>query len=72
MIIKITAEQVRQPEDSQHVLIANHEASNSDGAVRGELRFEENGKIIVPPHRHLMVSGEDPPAGPRYFPIRLK
>ena len=71
LIISIPVETLRDPNDSASKLVRNEDAAYCDGIVCGQAFQDEDGEMIEPnPHHHVVVSGEEPKAGPRYFPIK--
>jgi len=72
MIIRITAEQLRNPFESTRTLIREEDAAHCDGSVCGQVFSDEDGDAVLPgPHHHVVVTGEEPSAAPRYFAVGL-
>jgi hypothetical protein len=70
MKITIPAEALRDPEQSETLLIRNEDAGDCDGSVCGLLGFDERGEECYPgPHHHLVEAGQNPQAGPRIHPV---
>lgn len=68
-IINLTAEDIRNPNDSSFLLVHNEAAAHCDGGVCGTYH-EENGVALTPlPHSHLVITGQDPATTPRYYRI---
>ena len=67
--IRITAEDLRDPYKSEFTFLRNEDAAECYGEVCGQY-YEENGVPSKPrPHRHLVITGQEPATAPRYFPI---
>ena len=69
-IIRISAEQLRSPFDSETILIREECAADCEGDVCGKA-YWEGGEIVAGPgpHHHLVISGENPTAAERYFAV---
>ena len=66
----IPAATLRDPKDSQELLIKLEDAGDCDGSVCGQLYVDRNGEESYPdPHHHLIESGREPEAGPRIYPV---
>ncbi len=66
MLFRISAEDIRDPMDSQTVNLRLEDAADCDGLVCGTLLHDADGQPCYPPrHSHLMVSGEQPRASAR-------
>jgi len=69
MKFTITAEQRRDPYDSNITLVRHEDAADCFGEECGNY-YEENGSAIKPlPHSHLIVAGQDPVVAPRRYLI---
>jgi hypothetical protein len=69
MLIRFTAEEIRNPANSEEQLLATEDAADCYGEVCGGYH-EENGEAVKPnPHSHLVLTGRKPNTTPRYYPI---
>lgn len=69
-IIRISAEQLRNPFDSETILIREECAAACEGDVCDNAHWEEGEIVAGPgPHHHLVVSGENPKAAERYYAV---
>ena len=68
MIIRIKAEELRDPFDSERILIREEDAAHCDGGPCGEALFDQEGELLREPgpHHHIVASGENPTASPHY------
>jgi len=74
MKFTITAADLRDPSKSSSTAIRVEDAAHCDGIVCNQQGFvyDELGEceaVLPAPHHHLVVSGKDPDASPRYYPI---
>jgi len=70
LIISIPKEQFLDPGDSARTLIREEDGAHCDGTVCGQGGSDEDGEWVQPlPHHHIVVSGEEPKAGPRFYSI---
>jgi hypothetical protein len=67
----IKPEDLWGPEGSRETVVRTEDAADCDGVVCGEDLIDDNGQPFSPrgPHDHLIVSGREPKASPRYFAI---
>lgn len=71
MKIIIRPEDHRDPHDSQNILCRIEEAPGCEGAVCGTDASGEHGKSVstISHDHHLVISGINPLASPRYFAV---
>ncbi len=63
-----TAADLRDPGDSEEPMLKIKCALDCDGSVCGALGWDERGEQIeADPHFHLVASGRNPAASPRYL-----
>jgi len=69
-IITIKAEDLRDPLKSERTRIGEEDAAHCDGGPCGEMLSDLMGEPLSPgPHHHVVVSGENPAASPRYLAV---
>lgn len=68
-IIKITAEDIRDPLESRSTVIRHEHADDCYGEICGQY-YEDNGRALKPEaHSHMVITGHDPETTPRRYPI---
>lgn len=68
-IVKFTAPDLRNPEDSKRTLIHNEDAEDCFGEACGNYH-EENTMAVKPrSHSHLVITGQDPATTSRRYAI---
>ncbi len=68
----IPAAALRDPAESEEVVVGSEEALFCDGSECGVAIFSEDGELeLLQPHWHMIVKGKAPEAGPRCYPIGL-
>ena len=69
-LIRISAEELRKPEDSTMTVMHIENAEECYGEICGQYH-DLNGTALKPDaHSHLVITGHDPETTPRYYPIR--
>jgi hypothetical protein len=69
-IITFTAEDIRNPSDSEIQLVRIEDAADCYGEACNQYYESEDGDPLKPrSHSHLVVTGQDPTTTPRYTPI---
>jgi len=70
--ISIPAAALRDPAESEEVVVGSEEALFCDGSECGASIFSEDGELeLLQAHWHMIVKGKSPEAGPRCYPIGL-
>ena len=68
-IIRITAEELRDPSKSRDIVFHTEDAEDCYGEPCGQY-YEHDGSALKPQaHSHLVVTGHDPETTPRAWPI---
>ena len=68
MIITFKPSDFRDPADSEILMVGVKDASDCDGSVCGMIYTDEFGEEYNPrPHYHLVESGKNPEASPRFY-----
>jgi hypothetical protein len=68
--IKITAEQQRDPLESEDTVVRNEDAEGCYGEVCGQYYEDEDGSALRPSaHSHAVVTGHNPEAASRVWAI---
>jgi hypothetical protein len=68
--IRFTAEDIRNPEDSERLLLHTEDATDCYGEICGQYYEGEDGEPLKPsPHSHLVGTGQNPGTTPRCVPI---
>ena len=65
MIVRLTPEMFRDPSESERTMIGFEPAPFCDGLVCGLSAYPS----LHHPHWHLVLSGENPPATQRHYPV---
>jgi len=70
MKITFPASALRDPGESQELIVGYEEALFCDGSECGSALPSEDGELeLLPPHWHIVEQGKSPDAGPRIYPI---
>ena len=71
MSFTIRAEDLRNPRNSEVIMLREEHAIGCEGNECGTSVAGEDGTPMshTPHDRHIVVSGDNPPASPRYFAI---
>jgi hypothetical protein len=70
MMIKFRPEDMIDPFDSAETLCRTEDAKDCDGGVCGTAVTNDQGNIVSSlKHDHLIISGYNPLASPRYFVV---
>lgn len=68
--ISVPAAALRDPAESEEVLVGFEDALFSDGSECRCTPFSEDGELeLLPPHWHIIERGRQPDAGPLIHPI---